>query len=157
MIGAARRTGGDGMATGAGRGIEQAETRELERRYVYGGGAPGAAPGGPLRPNRPGVRRRVSTFNVMLLLFGIGGAIVFYINNILSINRLASDTGQLESELQKLEGINASLRTDVANRSALDRIGALAQGELGLRPAATQQIWFTIDRDRLRELEHAPR
>ena len=143
------------MATGAGRGIEQAEPRELERRYVYGGGTPGGA-GGALRPNRPGVRRRVSTFNIMLVLFGIGGAIVFYINNILSINRLASDTGQLEAELQKLEGINASLRTDVANKSALDRIGALAQDQLGLRPAATQQIWFTVDRDRLRELERAP-
>jgi len=143
------------MATGAGRGIEQAEPRELERRYVYGGGTPGGA-GGALRPNRPGIRRRVSTFNIMLVLFGIGGAIVFYINNILSINRLASDTGQLEAELQKLEGINASLRTDVANKSALDRIGALAQDQLGLRPAATQQIWFTVDRDRLRELERAP-
>ena len=145
------------MATGAGRGIEQAEARELERRYVYGGGAPGAPAGSPLRPNRPGARRRVSTFNVMLLLFGIGGAIVFYINNILSINRLASDTGQLEAELQKLEGINASLRTDVARGSALERIGALAQEELGLHPASTQQIWFTVDRDRLRELSRAPR
>ncbi|HTO94368.1 MAG TPA: hypothetical protein VMM80_08330 [Bacteroidota bacterium] len=143
------------MATSSGRGVEPAEPRELERRYVYGGSAPAGIAGGPLRPNRPGVRRRVSTFNVMLLLFGIGGAIVFYINNILSINRLASETGQLEAELQKLEGITASLRTDVANRSALDRISTVAQSELGLRPSATQQIWFTIDRDRLGEIERA--
>ena len=143
------------MAQGSGRGIEAAETRELERRYVYGGGGPAPATGGPLRRNRTGVRRRVSTFNVMILLFGIGGAIVFYINNILSINRLASETGQLEAEVQKLEGINASLRTDVANRSALERISPVAQGALGLRASATQQIWFTIDRDRVRELERA--
>ncbi|HUI10890.1 MAG TPA: hypothetical protein VL221_11215 [Bacteroidota bacterium] len=145
------------MATSSVRGIEAAEGRELERRYVYGGGAPGGISGGAMRPNRRGLRRRVSTFNVMLLLFGIGGAIVFYINNILSINALASDTGQLEAEVQKLEGINASLRTEVANKSALERISALAEGELGLRASATQQIWFTIDRDRLKELERAPK
>jgi len=143
------------MARGTGRETATAERRELERRYVYGGGAPPGIAGGPMRPNRPGVRRRVSTFNVMILLFGIGGAIVFYINNILSINRLASETGQLEAEIQKLEGINAGLRTEVANKSALEHISAVAQGQLGLRASATQQIWFTVDRDRLMELERA--
>ena len=109
-----------------------------------------------MRPNRRGVRRKVSTFNIILLLFGIGGAIVFYVSNILSINRLASEIGQLEAEYQKIQGINASLRTDVSRKSALENISPAALNQIGLRASQTQQIWFTIDRDKLKDLGVTP-
>ena len=98
----------------------------------------------------------MSTFNIILLLFGIGGAIVFYVNNILIINRLASEIGQLESAYQKIEGINQSLRTDVSAKSALEQISPKAHDLLGLRASQTQQVWFTIDRDKLKELGASP-
>ncbi|HMK38501.1 MAG TPA: hypothetical protein VK569_04115, partial [Bacteroidota bacterium] len=123
-----------------------------ERRYVYGGTTPSGWTSGALRPNKRGVRRKVSTFNIILLLFGIGGAIVFYVSNILIINRLAGEVGQLEAEYQKIQGINESLRTDVSNKSALERISPRAYDQLGLRASQTQQVWFTIDRDKLKEL-----
>jgi cell division protein FtsB len=143
------------MARTAGRVVE-APPRERERRYVYGGTTPSGWTVGALRPNRRGVRRKVSTFNIILLLFGIGGAIVFYVNNILTINRLASEIGQLEAEYQKIQSINESLRTDVSNKSALDHISQAAHDKLGLRASQTQQIWFTIDRDKLKELGVTP-
>ena len=102
--------------------------------------------------NRRATRRKVSTFNIIILLFGIGGAIVFYINNILSINRLASEVGQLEADYQKIDGINASLRAEVSRKSALERISPAAQDLLGLHASQTPQIWFTIDRDKLKNL-----
>jgi hypothetical protein len=146
------------MARTTGRVVEAAEAPppERERRYVYGGTTPSGWPAGALRPNRRGVRRKVSTFNIILLLFGIGGAIVFYVNNILSINRLASEVGQLEAEYVKIEGINGSLRSDVTRKSALENISPAAHDQLGLRASQTQQIWFTIDRDKLKELGVAP-
>ena len=143
------------MARTAGRVVE-APPAERERRYVYGGTTPSGWTAGALRPNRRGVRRKVSTFNIILLLFGIGGAIVFYVNNILIINRLASEIGQLETEYQKIQSINESLRTDVSNKSALDHISQVAHDNLGLRASQTQQIWFTIDRDKLKELGVTP-
>jgi cell division protein FtsB len=139
------------MARATGRVVE-APPVEPERRYVYGGNAPPALTPGTLRPNRRGIRRKVSTFNIILLLFGIGGAIVFYVNNILAINRLASEVGQLEAGYQKIEGINGALRADVSNKSSLEHISTAANAQLGLRASQTQQIWFTIDRDKLKEL-----
>jgi hypothetical protein len=143
------------MARTTGR-VAELPPQELERRYVYGGGPPAGLSGPAMRPNRRGVRRKVSTFNIILLLFGIGGAIVFYVNNILIINRLASEIGQLESAYQKIEGINQSLRTDVSAKSALEQISPKAHDLLGLRASQTQQVWFTIDRDKLKELGASP-
>lgn len=144
------------MARATGKVVEAAPPPERERRYVYGGSTPAGWPAGALRPNRRGVRRKVSTFNIILLLFGIGGAIVFYVNTILSINRLASEVGQLEAEYQKIQGINQALRTDVSSKSSLERISPSAVDKLGLRASQTQQVWFTIDRDKLRELGADP-
>jgi cell division protein FtsB len=144
------------MARTTGRVVEAAPPLELEHRYVYGGTTPSGWTAGALRPNRRAVRRKASTFNIILLLFGTGGAIVFYVNNILTINRLASEVGQLEAEYQKIEGINGALRADVSTRSALERISSKAQDQLGLRASQTQQVWFTIDRDKLKELGIAP-
>ena len=140
------------MARTTGRVVEALPPVERERRYVYGGNAPSGWTAGALRPNRRGVRRKVSTFNIILLLFGIGGAIVFYVNNILTINRLASEVGQLEAGYQKIEGINGALRSEVSNKSSLEHISTVANGQLGLRASQTQQVWFTIDRDKLKEL-----
>ena len=145
------------MARTTDRVVEAAGSPpERERRYVYGGAPPPGWAANAMRPNKRGIRRKVSTFNIILLLFGIGGAIVFYVNNILSINRLASEVGQLEAEYQKIESINASLRADVSKKSALDQISPAAYNQLGLRASQTQQIWFTIDREKLKELGAAP-
>ncbi len=143
------------MARADGKVVESAPP-ERERRYVYGGATPSGGTGTAMRPNRRGVRRKVSTFNIILLLFGIGGAIVFYVSNILSINRLASEIGQLEAEYQKIQGINASLRTDVSRKSALENISPAALNQIGLHASQTQQIWFTIDRDKLKDLGVTP-
>jgi cell division protein FtsB len=145
------------MARTTGKVVEAAPPLPArERRYVYGGSAPAGWTADALRPNRRGARRKFSTFNIILLLFGIGGAIVFYVNNILSINRLASEVGQLEAEYQKIQGINQALRTDVSSKSSLEHISPAALDQLGLRASQTQQVWFTIDRDKLRELGVTP-
>ena len=145
------------MARTPGRVVEEpgAHAPEREHRYIYGGAASPAWTAGAPRPNRRGVRRKVSTFNIILLLFCTGGAIVFYVSNILTINRLASDIGQLEAEYQKIEGINQSLRADVSKKSALELISPAAHDKLGLRTPQTQQVWFTIDRDKLKDLGDA--
>lgn len=127
-----------------------------DRRYIYNGSTGGnAAPGGT-RSNRKGVRRTASTFNIILFLFGLGGAVVFYINNILAINRLSAEIDALRRRHEQLVNLNTKLRGDVTAKSSWDRIGALAAAN-GLHPAQRQPEWITIDRTRVGELESLAR
>jgi cell division protein FtsB len=126
-----------------------------ERRYIYNGSVVPGHTGFAIRSNNRGVRRKVSTFNIILLLFGLGGAIVFYINNIITINRLASEIGQLEAEYGKMNAVRESLRAEIMRKSALDHISAIAQDEIGLRQDLQQPEYFTIDRARLAEMQQA--
>ena len=127
-----------------------------DRRYIYNGNAGGnAAPYGT-RSNRKGVRRTASTFNIILLLFGLGGAVVFYINNILAINKLSAEIDGLRRRHEQIANLNTKLRGEVTAKSSWDKIGALAAAN-GLRPAQRQPEWITIDRNRIRELESLAR
>jgi len=126
-----------------------------ERRYIYNGPVVSGHSGFVTRLNAKGVRRKVSTFNVILLLFGLGGAIVFYINNILVINKLAAEIGQLETQYGKVNAVRESLRADIARKSTLEHISAVAQSELKLRQDLRQPEYFTIDRKSLSEMQAA--
>jgi len=124
-----------------------------ERRYIYNGSVVPGHSGFVTRLNAKGVRRKVSTFNVILLLFGLGGAIVSYINNILIINKLAGEIGQLETQYGKINAVRESLRAEIARKSTLEHISAIAQGELKLRQDLRQPEYFSIDRKNLSEME----
>ncbi len=124
------------------RAMADAERPSKDRRYIYNG----ETQTGPPRPlnRRPG-RRKISTFNIILLLFGVGIAIVLYVNNIITINRLAYDVNQLENRYAAILNTNATLRAEVNKKSAWDRISKIATDELGLRSPDEQQIWFDVD------------
>lgn len=142
------------MTKRAGGAVDEAGTSapEKERRYIYNGTPAGGTAGYALRPNRKTVRRKVSTFNIILLLFGVGGAVVLYINNIITINRLSAEINQLQMRCDSIVNVNASLRAEVNTKSTWERISVVASDQLGLRPAKHQPVWFSIDRDRAREL-----
>jgi hypothetical protein len=120
-----------------------------ENRYIYGGGP--ARPGSPSAPrqNTKAVRRRISTFNSIVLLFGGGIMIVLYVNNILTINLLAAEVGQLQVRLEAVQNTNASLRADVNKKSAWERIGKTATEQLGLTFPTEQPLMIMIDREAL--------
>lgn len=152
--------------------LKRAEADKRERRYIYsdGGGssgnarmtgktrfenyartAPPSAP--PARSNRRVVRRRISTTNVMLLIFAVGLAIVVYVNNILTVNRLAHDVNELQQTYDRLRSSNAALQAEVNRKSAMERIGDVASRELGLRHPAEKPVEFPIDEDALEALK----
>ena len=146
----AKLAGGAGVDAGT-------SAPEKERRYIYNGAPAGGSSGFALRSNRKAVRRTVSTFNIIILLFGIGGAIVLYINNIITINRLSGEVHELQVRFDALVNSNAALRAEVNRKSAWERISVIASEQLGLRPAKHQPAWFTVDRDRAQELlEQSP-
>lgn len=124
-----------------------------ERRYIYSGESRPSASGYALRPNRKGTRRHVSTFSLILALFGLGVAIVLYVNNILAVNLLARERDELGRRLQEIENGNRQLQAEVSRKAALERIGDVAARELGLRIAPAPPEVLEIDESKLEKLK----
>ncbi len=116
-----------------------------EKRYIFSGDSRPVPPGYVIPPNRRRSRRRVSTFNILLTLFGAGIAIVLYVNSILTINRLALEVDRLQARCDALTNANAALRADVSRKSGWDRIGAVATGQLGLAYPREQPTVLEVD------------
>lgn len=146
------------MADGARQALDRAKTaarterRETpvrcENRYVYGGEPPQGS-STTFRQTRKAARRRVSTFNTIVLLFGSGILIVLYVNNIITINSLAAEVGQLQVRCDSLRNTNASLRAEVNMKASWERIGKTAAEQLGLAFPTEQPQKIAVDRDAL--------
>jgi hypothetical protein len=131
---------------------EQPPTIIRERRYIYNGDNRPSSTGFAVRPNKRGTHHRMSTFNIILLLFSLGIAIVFYVNNIITVNQLAFDIAQLQARYAAVSNTNAALRAEVNRKAALERIGVIASEQMNLRYPPEQPVYFEIDRDKLATL-----
>jgi hypothetical protein len=131
-----------------GRESEQ-RTLEQERRYIYSGDTRAAFPG--LRRNRRVARRRVSTFNLILGILIAGLAMVLYISNIITVNRLVSDVGRLQARYDSLLVATAALRGEIGRKSVYETIGPQAE-RLGLHLPEGQVETFPIDQERIEDL-----
>ena len=125
------------------------QSADPERRYIYTGDTRPTVPGYAVRANRRGVAGRISTFNVILLLVAAGVVIVFYVHNILAVNRLAVEISQLEQRYQSIMNANVTLQAEVTKKAALDRIGAVAGEKLNMRYPVEQPVWLDVDADNL--------
>jgi hypothetical protein len=135
--------------------MQETATAQRERRYIYNGEPRHSTSGYALRPNRPGTQHHVSTFSIILTLFGLGIAIVLYINNILAVNQLAVEREQLSRRLQEIRNLNQELQSDISRKAALERIGTVASEKLGLRYPTEQAVLFDIDDAKLETIESA--
>jgi hypothetical protein len=128
--------------------------KPVERRLVYGG-ARESTQGYTIRPNKRGIHRRRSTFKIVVALFCAGAAIVVYINNIITVNRLAAEVDTLKGRLNKITNTNAVLMAEINGKSGWERIGKLAS-EQGLRHAREHPAYFDIDTDMASRVEKTP-
>jgi hypothetical protein len=118
------------------------------------GERPTPAPAPPARSNRKVRPRRTSTFNVVTVLFAAGIAIVLYINNILTVNRLAYDVKALQSRADSLANVDVGLRALLSREQAQDRISGLASSGLQMQavPADRPAVVLHIDAEKLDRL-----
>jgi len=123
-----------------------------DKRYVYNGDPQARTPGYAVRPNRKITRRKVSTFNIILWLFGVGIAIVLYVDNIITINRLAFEVNQLQTTYDAVLNSNATLRAEVTRKAAWERIGKNATEQLSLKFPTEQPTLLTVDQDKIESL-----
>jgi len=139
------------------------ELQTPSRPMVYSGTmpAPSATPGssGYVRPpqNRKVAVRKVSTFNLILMLFGIAAVIVLYISNIIAVNRLMMEINTLQKQHQKMVSEQEILKAEINRLSSLERVNKKAAAELGLINPKEPPVWITVDPGKIREVDQALR
>ncbi len=111
------------------------------------------AAGYAVRPVKRPAGRRLSTFNIVVFLFGLGLAIVLYIGNVIAVNQRAFEVNELRAKLDKINNTNISLQAEINRKSSFDRISKVAQEQLGLQFPREQPAHFTIDQDKVKEVE----
>ena len=139
------------------------ESPPKPRRMIYGGTMPippqaELPPGTTLPPvNRRYTKRKVSPFNIILILMASAAAIVLYISNIIAVDQLVNDIHKSDVRLQEILNEQEILKARINQMSSLERIRKRAEDELGLKNPADVPGWIDVDQDKIRTLEEASR
>ena len=128
--------------------VESGVPDELtERRYIYNGEPRSQGIDTMVQRNRPVKRRRRSPFNIIFLLFAASILIVFYVWNKISVNRLAVEVSDLQTQYQKIINTNEIIKAEINKKSSLERIERISVGQLNLTYPKEQPIWLDVDGD----------
>ena len=137
--------------------------KSQQRRLIYSGTMPvppqTELPAGTTKPptNRRFTKRRVSPFNIILVLMGTAAGIVLYISNIIAVNQLVSDISKSELLLRDILSDQEIARAHINQMSSLERVRKRAEDELGLRNATDVPRLLTVDQEKIRTIEEASR
>jgi hypothetical protein len=146
-----------------GRRATDSSDQPKERRLIYSGTMP-VPPQAELPPgttksptNRHFTKRRVSPFNIILVLMGTAAAIVLYISNIIAVNQLVNDIHKSDLYLQGIVSDQEKLKAQINQMSSLEHVRQRAEDELGLRNPTDIPRWLNVDQDKIRTVEEAAR
>lgn len=103
--------------------------------------------------NRKTARRKISPFNVIIILFGVAVVSVLYISNILAVGRLVVQIDQLQKQHQQMMNDQELLKAQINRLSTLDRVQQLAQDQLGLRSPKQIPMWIAVDPERVQQID----
>lgn len=91
-------------------------------------------------------KKKISLFNLMILLFISAGIIVFFVNNIISVNSLVVENNTVQTEITKTVTVNNGLQTEIERLSNYDNIKNVASGKLGLKFPVTKPKKITVSK-----------
>jgi cell division protein FtsL len=77
-------------------------------------------------------RKKISLFNLMVMLLVMAAIIVFFVNNIIAVNNLALDNSQIQAEINKSITLNNGMQTEIERLSNFDNIKSVAVDKLNL-------------------------
>ncbi len=118
-----------------------------DRRYVYNGDPFKQLQGAMPRGNRPVRKRQRSLFTIVALLFVVSAFIVLYVANKLTVNRLAVEVHDLQTQYENILYANEAIRAEINKKSSLERISSLATSQLGMIYPKEQPLWFELRAD----------
>jgi len=96
--------------------------------------------------------RKISLFNLMIMLFITAGVIVFFVNNIIAVNGLVVENSNIQAEISKAVTANNNLQTEIERLTNFDNIKNTAVDKLGLQYSTTKPRKITIERSELKNL-----
>jgi len=126
---------------------------------IYSGTKPGSSPQHEFvrqalaARNKPVVRRKVSPFNIMLMLIGAAVAIVLYIGNVLAVQQLLKEVADRQAKLQQILNDQEMLKAQINRMSSLERIRKMAEDDLGLHNPKEPPQWIQVDGDKVRDIQ----
>jgi cell division protein FtsB len=135
--------------------IEVVDMPKFNDRQIYGNPSvlvrdpQSVTPGYAVRNNiRKPSKRKVKTTNVVgvMILFAI--AALLYVGNVIAVNELAKEVNDQNARYNQVLGMNELLRAEINRKSSLDRIGLLAQEQLGMTNPKDAPVWFDVDREK---------
>ncbi len=132
-----------------------------QRRLIYSGTMPvppqAELPAGTTLPpaNRRYTKRKVSPFNIILILMASAAVIVLYISNIIAVDQLVNDIHKSDVRLQEILNEQEMMRARINQMSSLERIRKRAEEDLALKNPANVPGWIDVDQEKIRNLEEA--
>ncbi len=122
--------------------INQGEA--TDRRMVYGGEYANLKKETTSRTNRQVKRRNRSPLSLFVIIMAASILVVFYIWNKITVNRLANEINDLQNQQQKILSANEILRSEINQKSKLERIGKIATEKLDMVYPKDQPVWFEL-------------
>ena len=113
------------------------------------------SPASMYRNRKLAAPRKVSTFNIILMLFAAATVIVLYVSNIIAVSQLMSEINTLNGQYQKALNEQEILKAEINRLSSLERINRKAAEELGLVNLKTPPVWLNVDPEKIREVQEA--
>jgi cell division protein FtsL len=93
--------------------------------------------------------KKISLFNLLVMLFVSAGTIVFFVYNIITVNSLAVDINNVRSEISKNVTLNNTLQTEIERLSSYDNIKDVAADKLQLKFSQNKPKKVSINKTEL--------
>lgn len=97
-------------------------------------------------------RKKTKTSNIVGILFVIAVAAVLYVGNVIAVNNLAKEVGELNARYMKVVSTNEVIKAEINRKASLERISLMAQEKLGMVNPKEPPVWFEVDRERVAEI-----
>ena len=107
-------------------------TASLVARRSLSGARTTSTPKAPARERTPRALRPARRWLTALMLFVAAGLAVAYIANAIAVNNLVASIASLEREREGVRSDNEQLRGELLRMMSVERVTALASGQLGL-------------------------
>lgn len=92
---------------------------------------------------------KISLFNVLLSLFLTAAIIIFFVNNIITVNSLVVNINNSRNEINKTIIVNNNLQTEIERISNFDNIKPVAVDKLKLNYSNNRPKKITVDKSEL--------
>jgi hypothetical protein len=97
--------------------------------------------------------RKISLFYVLVSLFVTSAIIIFFVNNIISVNSLVVLNNNTKNEINSTVNINNNLQTEIERLSNFDNIKPVAVDKLKLNYTNNRPKKITIDKSELENVK----